>query len=356
MQLQYYPNNLIIPCAGQSTRFPNMRPKWTLTHPNGNLMLIESIKGLNLNNFDKIYVIVLREHIKLLGGTSGIFQAFKEINLIEKFNLMILQKPTQSQPATVVRGIEGADIHGSIFIKDVDNYFEIGNETVGGNSVCIYDLQKMTSVNPSNKSYIMLDNENFIENIVEKTVISSKFCCGGYGFSKAEHFVKTFKELKESTNLYISHIIFKMILNGVQFNPLEVKNYKDWGTVDDWNKYKSEYITLFVDIDGVIVKNSGKYFTPTWGETEGLTGNIEKLNKLYDSGKAQIILTTARQKSFEKQTIEQLKKYNVKYHSIIFDLLHGKRIVINDFSKTNPYESCSAINIQRNQEILEDML
>lgn len=39
--------NLIIPAAGKSSRFPGVRPKWMLVHPNGNLMLIEAIRGLN---------------------------------------------------------------------------------------------------------------------------------------------------------------------------------------------------------------------------------------------------------------------------------------------------------------------
>ena len=50
--------SLIIPMAGKSSRFPNMRPKWMLTHPMSNrFMAIESILGLNLNFFDKIYFV-----------------------------------------------------------------------------------------------------------------------------------------------------------------------------------------------------------------------------------------------------------------------------------------------------------
>ena len=30
---------LIIPAAGQSTRYPNLRPKWLLTMPDGQLMI-----------------------------------------------------------------------------------------------------------------------------------------------------------------------------------------------------------------------------------------------------------------------------------------------------------------------------
>ena len=47
---------LIVPMAGQSSRFPNTRPKWMLTHPATNrFMVTESISGINLDFFDKIY-------------------------------------------------------------------------------------------------------------------------------------------------------------------------------------------------------------------------------------------------------------------------------------------------------------
>jgi 2-C-methyl-D-erythritol 4-phosphate cytidylyltransferase len=56
-------HNLIIPAAGLSTRFPNMRPKWALTHPDGDLMLISSLKGL-AESFDNVYVTLLEQHIE----------------------------------------------------------------------------------------------------------------------------------------------------------------------------------------------------------------------------------------------------------------------------------------------------
>ena len=31
--------NLILPVAGQSSRYPNMRPKWLITMPDGKLMI-----------------------------------------------------------------------------------------------------------------------------------------------------------------------------------------------------------------------------------------------------------------------------------------------------------------------------
>ena len=54
---------LILPCAGNSSRYPNMRPKWSLTHPNGRLMITQGISGLDLSNFDSICMGALKEDV-----------------------------------------------------------------------------------------------------------------------------------------------------------------------------------------------------------------------------------------------------------------------------------------------------
>ena len=53
--------NLILPVAGQSSRYPNMRPKWLITLPDGKLMIEKSVENFNLNVFNKVYVVVLKE-------------------------------------------------------------------------------------------------------------------------------------------------------------------------------------------------------------------------------------------------------------------------------------------------------
>ena len=54
---------LIIPCAGQSTRYKTKRPKYFLNHPSGDLMCFESIKGLPLDTFDKIIMVTLQKYL-----------------------------------------------------------------------------------------------------------------------------------------------------------------------------------------------------------------------------------------------------------------------------------------------------
>jgi hypothetical protein len=51
---------LIIPVAGQSTRFPNLRPKWLLTMPDGKLMVEKSIEKLEISKFDRILFVCLK--------------------------------------------------------------------------------------------------------------------------------------------------------------------------------------------------------------------------------------------------------------------------------------------------------
>jgi len=57
-------STLIIPCAGRSTRFPNSRPKWSLTHPYGDLMFIQSIKGLDLSKYSEVVSVFLKDDVE----------------------------------------------------------------------------------------------------------------------------------------------------------------------------------------------------------------------------------------------------------------------------------------------------
>ena len=74
----------------------------------------------------------------------------------------------------------------------------------------------------------------------------------------------------------------------------------------EWQKYTSLYEPIFIDLDGVLVENSGEFVGKLWGKLSP-KNNVEFLNKLYDSNKVEIIITTSRKRSFKKQTVNQLK-------------------------------------------------
>ena len=349
-------STLIVPCAGRSSRFPNNRPKWSLTHPNGNLMLTESLLGLELNKYKEIIFIFISSDLSKNNLKNGIKEAIKKLNV--KYRLVILNKRTKSQSETVAKAIKKLKIKGSILIKDSDGFFE--GKASKDDVVYVSTLNEVGRIHASNKSFVDPDTNGFLKTIVEKEVISNYFCCGGYGFSDASDFLKTFNKLTKNISLkgelYISHIIYQQILDGKRFKIKKTSNYKDWGTAEEWQKYTSLYKTIFIDLDGVLVENSGEFVGKLWGTTKSLQNNVEFLNKLYNSNKVKIIITTSRKKSFKKQTINQLKKYNIKYHEIIFDLMHAQRILINDFATSNPFPSAKEVNLPRNSDNLKDYL
>ena len=346
--------NLIIPACGKSTRFPNLRPKWLLTHPLGTSMLQESISGLDLTNVVRIVAVVLKQHVDEYQFVDAISQSIND----DRFEFVVLDKPTDSQPETIAKAIKKAKIEGAICCKDSDNFFkaDISSHVTPINFVGAIDLRKIGRIDAGNKSYVLTDNKNNIVNIAEKDVISNTFCCGLYGFESAEKYLKYYDSIKDRNDIYVSHVIHSMLLAGENFKFEEADDFVDWGTLEDWNKFRNQYKTLFVDIDGVIVGASSNYMHPFLGKTEGLKENIDALNKLYDTGKVTVVMTTARFERYRELTEDQLEKEGLKYHSLIMGLPHAKRIVINDFAASNPYPSCEAINLPRNADCLKEFI
>ncbi len=345
---------LIVPMAGRSSRFPNMKPKWMLTHPNGKFMVIEAIRGLNLQDFDTIIFVCLKEHEEIHGFTKGFREELEELNLNDKFEILYLNETTKHQSETVAKAIESFNIKGQIFVKDSDNYFTVNYK--GDNSVCFEDLNRSGLIKPKNKSYISTDEHGFINNIVEKKVISSNFCVGGYGFESAQEFIQNMNKIDATGEVYLSNVIYEMMLHGKKFRSTPVAHYKDWGTLEDWDRFKRSYASLFLDIDGTLVKNSSAHFPPYIGNTPVLEENADIIRKLYASGKFQVILTTSRPEKYRNETIAQMKNENIPFDHLIMGLYHAKRIIINDYSKSNPYKSCDSINLKRDSQDLKEIL
>jgi len=321
-------------------------------------MIQECIRGFDLENKQKIYITILEEHfIKYLSNTN-IEKLFEFTN--KNISILKLKEKTNSQSETVYKTIKNFDIKGPIFIKDCDNFFTTKIEL--GNYICYLKINQENNVNKIfNKSFIEInENTSKIINICEKKIISDMICVGGYSFENSQDFIQAYEECKDinlsNSELYISHIILNMILKNKTFFAKIIENYIDWGTINEWNCYINNFKTLFLDIDGTLFYNCGRYSEIKWGENKPIQKNIDFINKLYNEGKTQIILTTSRTDEFKDVTIKQLKKHNVKYDQIIFNLFHAKRYLINDYADTNPYPSSIAINLQRDSSNLDLLL
>lgn len=99
--------------------------------------------------------------------------------------------------------------------------------------------------------------------------------------------------------------------------------------------------TWILDFDGTLVEHNG-YLT---GEDKFLEGAKEFLNSIPKDD--YILIVTAREMQAKEKTLEFLKKNNVRYNNIIFDVPMGERILIND-NKPSGLKCAYSISPKRN--------
>ncbi|ENM3943317.1 hypothetical protein DDM86_002948 [Vibrio cholerae] len=319
--------------------------------PDGKLMIEKSIEKLDLSVFDKVVIVCLQEHLEKYTTAEMVIESFTSSTSIVP-ELVILKEPTSSQSETIYQAVKQGNIEGSIFIKDCDNVFSCQPEPI--NSVMAIDLNKIDLVDAKNKSYIEVDSLGRISNIVEKEVISNYFCCGGYSFVSASDFCNVFESISSKKEVYISHVIYKMLMSNEEFLKKSADEYIDWGTLREYRHYCKQFITVFCDVDGVLLKNGSKFAKNGW-KTPGLESNLNKIKELQKNGGLFLVLTSSRPESEIDYTVSELEKFGVRVDRCLFGLPHTRRFLINDYSSTNPYPSAVAINLERDRETLNNL-
>lgn len=348
---------LIVPCAGRSSRFPNMKPKFLLTYPDGNLMVKKSLSGINLEWFDRIIITVVKQHNDTYGAKMILEQVF-DIEHNTKFSICVLDDFTSCQAETVVRTIEREIITGEIIIKDSDNFVKLSNNVNFDDAIVGLNIETFDKdINRlSAKSFLTVNEQGIVVDIIEKRIKSQFICLGVYCFSDAAAFVRTYNIINENNEhnreIYISHVVSYLIgIGEYAFRYIEAEDFEDWGTLDDWKFVQQKNKTYFIDLDGVLLSNRGKYGSKNWNNSiEPLMENINIVKRLYVNG-AQIIITTSREEIYRERIVHFFQEQGIKLHALIMGCNHSCRVIINDFAPTNPYPSCEAINIKRNGDL-----
>ena len=219
--------SLIVPLAGYNPEINRELPHVFDTGNHGSFLCVDAIRGLNLNAFDKVYYVLLSSLEKQFQICDQLRQQLFSLGL-EQVEIVLLTKPTRSQPETIYQTVQECGITGSIFVKDPDGYFKA--EIYPYNGVTTYPLENMALVDPKNKSYVSVDDMYCITNIIEKKVIGNLFNAGGYVFEDAVQYCQYYKPLEHHNRLYLSHIIYSMLLDKAIFRPIPVNDYEDWGT------------------------------------------------------------------------------------------------------------------------------
>lgn len=338
---------IIVPAAGLSSRFPNMKPKYLLADYKKNIML-ESAIGQYLGKYS-ITIGILKEHADRYDAIAQI-QSY----LGDKVNIVVLDELTRGPAETVYQIIQKANIDkdSPILIKDCDSFFN--HDTDADNYICVSKigdhevLKKLYS-----KSFVISNNQGVIQQIVEKSVVSDTFCVGAYKFKSAAMFCESFNRISSiSEELFVSHVIQDCLTNGEIFLEKSVTNYTDVGTFNDWQEYNDKPV-FFCDIDGTIIHAQAHDCKEA--PVIPLTENIKVLLNWQQKG-AQFIFTTARLVEHTDYTCEMLESLGFTNFQLICGLQNSRRIVINDYNSANPFPRAVAINLLRDSDNLKDFL
>ena len=341
---------LIVPAAGKSSRFPNMKPKWMLTHTSGMMMIEKVLSGIDLTQYSKVYIGILKEHCRDYHADVVLSQAFSANNLIE---VVVIDEPTKSSPHTVYEILLRKKIEGDIVVKDCDSYVEYSlpkspRFVVG----CLVTRDCKIRDLPS-KSYIVRGGVGEVVRMVEKTISSDMIGVGVYGMRSPD--LVSFIDMVWTTSPTSKELYFSDIVNYYTgkspFQIVESLEYIDWGTKDQWFSADSSKKTYIFDIDGTVFENTGKYGLHTWySELTPIKSNLDVIKGLSDSGN-EIIFMTSRDYIATQEVHKFLRDYGIKYKAIIDGCMHAKRIIVNDFADTNPYPSCEAVSFPRNNDL-----
>lgn len=217
---------LIVPIAADKPDYAHKLPQPFRLDDEGTMYCVKAITGMPLKEIDDIYFVILRSHDERFMLSDQLSMQFRRHHL-DRAHVTILDEPTKSQAQTVARAIEINGITGMVFIKDADCYFT-ADEILPQNGVAIYALENLPIVDPQHKSYVAVDDMFYVTNIIEKRVVSHFFCAGGYCFEDAREFCRYYERLKDQQSLYLSHIIYSMLLDKKIFRPIIIDDYLDW--------------------------------------------------------------------------------------------------------------------------------
>lgn len=246
-------STLILPCVGR--KFIDGKPQYIVRHPNGKLLLERSIEGIFPENYEKILVVLLKEDVKKYN-----VRVLIENEIGNNYPIEVVELPemTLGPAETVYQAIKLKGIEGQVVVKDSDNYIRIP-EHMTANFVAGLDLNEWEKDihNLRDKSFLILNEQKNVLDVIEKQIKSDVICLGLYGFKKAESFITAYEKLNDESypinRLYISHIISYLIgYSGKVFRYTSALEYENWGDGRLWKDMQRDYTLYFIDLDNVL--------------------------------------------------------------------------------------------------------
>jgi len=211
----------------------------------------------------------------------------------------------------------------------------------------------------SHKHSYAVIKDGFVSHLAEKNPVSNNALVGLHYWKQGKDFVKSAEDLvkecmKDNKESYVSLTYNYLINNGKKIiaHSIPSSAYISLGTPRDLEIYQAkinEYYltkpsTIFLDLDGTVLKHAHHYYESEEIRPELLDGVLDRINKWIVSGH-KIVITTARREA-NRQTVEaQLKELGLHWDYMVMDVSKGKRFLVNDKLQSFDEDRATGINI-----------
>lgn len=211
--------NIVIPMAGRGSRF--VQAGYSLPKPlipvRGVPMIKAVIENLKPKCEHHFIFLCLREHIK----EFSIDKKLKSI--VPDATIISIDKVTEGAACTVLLAKDYINNDNALMIANSDQWIDINiNDYLDAMEKQRRDGFIMTMWADDPKwSYIRLDSNERITEVVEKQVVSNEATVGIYNYAKGSYFVKAAetmiaKNLRVNNEFYVAPAFNAMIENGLK--------------------------------------------------------------------------------------------------------------------------------------------
>jgi dTDP-glucose pyrophosphorylase len=348
--------NILIPMAGEGSRFRDVGIKTPkpLIEVDGKTLIEHSINTLGIPGR---FIFITKEYSDPLHN-----QRLSEIlNRLAPGHIEIrTSKPQLGTSYSALLAKEYINNDEELILTNCDqhlvwdpaNFLENSRKEGIDGSILVHNSS-------SHKHSYAAIKDGFVLSLTEKNPISNNALVGLHYWKSGKDFVESAENLvvecaKENKESYVSLTYNYLISRGKKIiaHSIPTNSYISLGTPRDLEIYQAkinEYYlekpsTIFLDLDGTVLKHAHHYENHESVSPELLDGVLNKINEWITAGH-KIVITTAR-REVNRQIVEtQLRDLGLHWDHMIMDISKGKRFLVNDKLQDSDEDRAVGINI-----------
>jgi len=333
--------NVLMPCAGLNSRFPAGPPKYLRTMNDMRPMFSWALDSMRTFPDGIAPFFAIRKEHDEQWDAAAVIRQFEPTAQV-----LVLDRDTRGPACTVEAMLRHFGVHGGFVVKDCDCAFRLPQGATWPTDSAVYVAWRETATGDRGSKSWIEERNGEVRSIVEKQRPRDWYCHGGYQFGDVADYLHTFQRIEQEGEIFVSHVISKMLDAGFRFMAKMVCEAHDWGIWDNYVSFRQKRKAYFIDLDGCVTTCGTPYGPGGWATTTVLPGVAEKIAKLRKAGSS-IYFLTGRLASEAEHTEATLSRAGVRWDRIIYGIQGGTRVLVNDYADSNPYPACEAINTFR---------